>query len=69
MLDFRNRHLADLILNQPSDLIYVTYGYAHFHGVFKLLQEADPDWEIVDIRWTQAIEDRDELERDLLFEY
>lgn len=68
VVEYRNRHLADMILQHPRDRIYVTYGYDHFRGVFRLLQEADPNWQITDVQWRQAVEDRPELERELLLE-
>lgn len=68
VLDFRNRHLADQILSHPGDRIYITYGNAHFPGVYALLRQADPNWRITDVQWRQAIEDRAELERRLNLE-
>jgi hypothetical protein len=68
VLNFRNRHLADTILAHPGDTIYVTYGYDHFRGVFRMLQEANPAWEIVDVRWRPAIQPRAEVEGELLLE-
>ena len=68
VLAYRNRHLADAILAQTADRVYVTYGYDHFRGVFKLLQEANPAWEIVDVRWRQAIDSETEIEREVLLE-
>ena len=68
VLEFRNRHLADTILAQTSDQVYVTYGYDHFRGVYRMLQEADPRWKIVSVERRQAIDDQVELERVLLLE-
>lgn len=65
VVNYRNRHLADLILDHPADQIYITYGYDHFRGVFRLMREADPDWRIVDVQWRQAIDSARELEREL----
>jgi hypothetical protein len=68
VLEFRNRHLADLILEHPAERVYITYGYDHFRGVFRLMREADPAWKIVDVEWRQAIESARELERELQLE-
>lgn len=65
VVEFRNRHLADMILEHPAERIYVTYGYDHFRGVFKMLQEANPDWQITDVEWRQAVDSEQELEREL----
>lgn len=43
----RNKNLADHIIAEPEHLIYITYGGAHFEGVFNLLKESDPRWEII----------------------
>lgn len=68
VVEFRNRHLADMILEHPAKRIYVTYGYDHFRGVFRMLQEANPNWRITDVQWRQAIDSEQELERELQLE-
>lgn len=68
VVEFRNRHLVDMILEHPAERIYVTYGYDHFRGVFRMLQEADPNWRITDVQWRQAIDSAQELERELQLE-
>lgn len=65
VLEYRNRHLADTILQSPAEHIYITYGADHFKGVYKLLQAADPAWTIKDVSWRQAIEDRVAVENEL----
>ncbi len=65
VLDYRNRNLAQAILQQPAARLYVTYGFDHFRGVYRLLQEANPDWQIVDVAWRQAIDSTTEIEREL----
>ena len=56
LLTLRNEALADRILNEPSNNIYITYGAAHLSGVFTLLKEADPNWQVMDISWKNANE-------------
>ena len=68
VLDYRNRYLADTILQSPAERFYITYGADHFKGVYKLLQAADPAWTIEDVSWRQAIEDRVAVENELQLE-
>lgn len=68
VLNFRNEHLADAILEQAGNRIFVTYGAAHFPGVYSLLREADPNWKIIDVQWRQGIENRSRLEGNLTLE-
>ena len=56
IVDFRDRHLADGIINSDADKIYITYGNAHFPGVYAYLKEDDPNWEITNVRWKRALE-------------
>lgn len=44
IIEARNKHLADIILNDSNKLIYVNYGDGHFLGVFNLLKEKDRNW-------------------------
>jgi len=56
ILDFRDRHLANGIINADADKIFITYGSAHFPGVYAYLKEDNPDWEIINVRWKRALE-------------
>lgn len=44
ILNFRNNHIFDKILESTSKKIVVLYGARHFEGVFKLLHQNDPNW-------------------------
>ncbi len=68
VVDFRNRNLAEMIMQHPAERLYITYGYDHFRGVYKLLTEANPNWRIADVEWRQAIDNATELERELQLE-
>ena len=53
ILDKRNEHLVDAIVQSPSEHIYIHYGALHFTGVLKWLQKRDPRWhEIVRENYT-----------------
>ncbi len=56
IVDFRDRHLADGIINSDADKIFITYGSAHFPGVYAYLKADDPNWEITNVRWKRALE-------------
>ncbi|WP_235842699.1 hypothetical protein [Cereibacter sphaeroides] len=60
ILDFRNRRLAERIAALPDADIYITYGSAHFPGLFRELQAQDPAWRIMGTAWTAAILPPDE---------
>lgn len=46
-LKARDQNLANAILAEENKKIYVAYGSAHFEGLFNLLKEKDPNWQIV----------------------
>lgn len=56
ILDFRNRKLAERILAEPNNKIFMTYGAAHLPGVYQLLQRADANWKVVSVKWMQTVE-------------
>ncbi|WP_412469914.1 hypothetical protein [Oceanospirillum sp. RT-1-3] len=56
ILDYRNRELAKRITNDTNKKIFITYGAKHFSGVFELLKENDPKWEVRSVKWMRAIE-------------
>lgn len=43
----RNQNLVNHIIDEPENFIYLTYGAAHFKGVFDNLKAIDPNWQIV----------------------
>ncbi|ONG37525.1 hypothetical protein BKE30_14365 [Alkanindiges hydrocarboniclasticus] len=57
ILDFRNGKLAEQLLAEPRDKIYITYGAKHLPGVFKLLHTADPRWHSVSIKWMRTVDE------------
>jgi hypothetical protein len=61
VLDFRNRHLAEQLLADTREKIYVTYGAAHLPGVMELLQQ-QPDWQLKSIKWMRTIAAPEHLE-------
>lgn len=65
ILDYRNRALADRILADPHDKIYITYGAKHIKGVIALLRERDPAWTIESVSWTMPVEAPRELQGEL----
>lgn len=65
IIDFRNRALAQRLLTDPRDRIYVAYGAVHLPGVIALLQRADPRWKVVSVKWMRTIEPPDRLGRRL----
>ena len=46
-INARDQNLVKHILDEPENLIYLTYGYGHFEGVFDNLKSIDPKWTIV----------------------
>ncbi len=55
ILDDRNINLANEIDQSTEKRIYVIYGLMHFSWVYKLLQEKDPNWKIIDSFEVQVI--------------
>jgi hypothetical protein len=47
ILEWRNKVVAEEIINTQEKNIFATYWALHFDGVLKLLQESDPNWKIV----------------------
>jgi hypothetical protein len=46
-INARDQNLVKHILDEPENLIYLTYGDAHFKGFLEGLQKNDPNWQIV----------------------
>ena len=62
ILAFRNRKLAQRIIADDSQRIYITYGAAHLPGVLAALQAADPDWQITTVKWMRGMATPEHLE-------
>ncbi|MBQ26183.1 hypothetical protein [Alcanivorax sp.] len=62
ILDFRNRKLAQRILADDSQRLYITYGAAHLPGVLATLQAADPAWQIITVKWMRGMAAPEHLE-------
>jgi hypothetical protein len=56
VLDFRNRALAQRIIDDPHDKIFITYGANHLTGVIELLKQQDPNWTVATVKWMRTIE-------------
>ena len=65
ILVFRNLALADRILADSNDKIYITYGAAHLPGLLAMLQQSDPAWSIQSLKWMQTIAAPEALEGQL----
>lgn len=46
-INARDQNLVKHIIDEPENLIYLTYGDAHFKGVFDNLKAIDANWKIV----------------------
>lgn len=46
-INARNQNLVKHIIEEPENFIYLTYGSAHFKGVFDNLKAIDSNWKIV----------------------
>lgn len=65
IVDYRNEVLVDYIINQPNPKIFITYGDAHFSGVYKILEKRDPRWNIVSIKWIRTIDSPVQYKKEL----
>jgi hypothetical protein len=64
ILDYRNRQLADQIVNGP-DNIFITYGAGHLPGLLADLQAIDPARTIASVKWMRAIDTPEDLEGEI----
>ncbi len=55
ILDDRNNNLVNSIIKSDYNKIYITYWLLHFDWMYKLLQENDPNWKIVNTRYYYPI--------------
>jgi hypothetical protein len=65
ILDFRNRALAQRIVQSPDDRIFITYGAAHLPGLVAELRKLDPKWVIGSVKWQRTIEAPEHIEGQL----
>lgn len=56
ILDYRNRMLVKQIIEETHHKIFITYGAKHLPGVFELLKEHDPNWELASVKWMRVVE-------------
>lgn len=62
ILDFRNRALAQRIMQSPDDKIFITYGAAHLPGLVAELRKLDPKWAVGSVKWMRTIEAPEHIE-------
>ncbi len=65
ILDFRNRALAQRIMQAPQDRIFITYGAAHLPGLVAELRKLDPKWAVGSVKWLRTIEAPEHIEGQL----
>lgn len=65
ILDFRNRALAQRIMQTPDDKIFITYGAAHLPGLVAELRKLDPKWAVGSVKWLRTIEAPEHIEGQL----
>lgn len=65
ILDFRNRALAQRIMQAPDDKIFITYGSAHLPGLVAELRKLDPKWAVGSVKWLRTIEAPEHIEGQL----
>lgn len=61
ILDFRNRKLAERIVSDTHQNIYMTYGAGHLPGLLADLQASDPAWQIKSLKWMRTIDTPEDL--------
>jgi len=55
ILDDRNVHIVNEVINRQDKKIFIIYGLMHFEGVYELLKASDPNWEITNIESFKAL--------------
>lgn len=65
ILDFRNRALAQRIVQSPHDKIFITYGAAHLPGLVAELRRLDPKWAVGSVKWLRTIQAPEHIEGQL----
>jgi hypothetical protein len=61
ILDCRNSALAERIVEDAHQKIYITYGAAHLPGLIADLQAVDPAWRVESVKWLRVIAGPDVL--------
>lgn len=56
ILDFRNRALAQRIMQSKDDKIFITYGSNHLPGLVAELRKLDPKWTVGSVKWLRTVE-------------
>jgi hypothetical protein len=51
ILEDRNKNLVNSIIKSDYNKIYITYWLLHFEWMYKLLQDNDKNWSIVNTRY------------------
>jgi hypothetical protein len=62
ILDFRNRALAQRIMQSPDDRIFITYGAAQLPGLVAELRKLDPTWVVGSVKRLRTIEAPERVE-------
>jgi len=62
ILEFRNRALAQRIMQSTDDKIFITYGAAHLPGLVAELRKLDPKWAVGSVKWLRTIEAPEHIE-------
>jgi hypothetical protein len=62
ILDFRNRSLAQQIMQSTDDKIFITYGAAHLPGLVAELRKLDSKWAVGSVKWMRTIEAPEHIE-------
>ncbi|MEW6515048.1 MAG: hypothetical protein AB1443_13735 [Pseudomonadota bacterium] len=62
ILDFRNRALAQRIMQSSDDKIFITYGAAHLPGLMTELRKLDAKWAVGSVKWLRTIEAPEHIE-------
>lgn len=65
ILDYRNAALARTIIEDKADKIWITYGANHLPGVIADLKKADPNWQLVNLKWSRVIANPEEFHKPL----
>jgi len=55
ILDDRNVHIVDEIIDRQDEKIFIIYGLMHFEWVYELLKASDPNWKIIDTKSFKAL--------------
>ena len=65
ILDFRNRAIAQRIMQAPDDRIFITFGAAHLPGLVAELRKLDPKRAVGSVKRLRTIEAPEHIEGQL----